>query len=903
MRLLSCSLHSIRRHSELNLEFHRGLTLITGANETGKSSLVEALHRALFLRANATGAPVQKLRSLQHSGHPQVSVRFEARGRTWALQKRFSGQSGTASLSGQGASTHLGSEAEEQLAALLGVDEIVGSRQAGKVLPSRWAHLWVMQGEGGRDLLQLGGDHYDLRGLIEQLEQRANVALQSPLDQHLHDQLRLLVDASFSTRGVRQQSRLWRCEQTLQDCQLRLQEAEADLQQFEQASTTLDELDDEQRQLEEVTRPQLEAERSQLQQKQKQLELAETARKSLEQQLAPLERQQQQLMLHKRRLEEVSQSLETHRQELIRSNTEVERLEVLLTQHTDTTRQQRSLRDQCDYQRNALEQRGQRLRCLDEYFQVQERLPQLKRQRQQLERWQQQLQELNQRLESMRAPDAKTLQTLREQQRQLESITIRCEAMASVVTLECSDQIVRLDDTPMQPGDSEQRISSFSLSIGDGVKLRITPGTGDGLEVLKRKQQELQRTLQTSLKQWAVHDLEALEELCRQHKELITRQALLNQQRPEPTEASALKQEEASLQQRLETIELELAQGSIPQEMSDPPHDDGRRIQAELLACRHSYREVNDQVQTLNRHLQKLELELSTFTQQRQTMQLQREGLIAKTRSLEEQRLALINDHGSSDNLASAIQELTQHIQTLQDQLQELKAPGIGKESQLTLDDQLSALEHAERTLQQRLQSLSAERGGLLERCTSLSMNDPYACAEEARTRLQQAQLAHADEALVVRAQQHLLDLFDLARSDLSSRYTTPLSQSISNFLAPLLAQPSDGCQLSYSPKNGLAGLSLQRDGLNIPFTTLSGGMKEQLNAALRLALADTLRAGHDGCLPILFDDAFTNTDPERLQTVLQMLKQAVDLGLQVVVLSCDGAPYRAIADRVIELD
>ena len=48
------------------------------------------------------------------------------------------------------------------------------------MLPTRWAHLWVMQGEGGRDLLKLGGEHYDLRSLIDQLEQGADAALQSP---------------------------------------------------------------------------------------------------------------------------------------------------------------------------------------------------------------------------------------------------------------------------------------------------------------------------------------------------------------------------------------------------------------------------------------------------------------------------------------------------------------------------------------------------------------------------------------------------------------------------------------------------------------------------------------------------------------------------------------------------
>jgi recombinational DNA repair ATPase RecF len=98
VRLTHCRLESVRRHRQLELAFASGVTLVAGANESGKSTLVEAMHRALFLRANATGAPIQALRSQQHPGHPQVEIGFEAANQAWTLQKRFSGASGTASL-------------------------------------------------------------------------------------------------------------------------------------------------------------------------------------------------------------------------------------------------------------------------------------------------------------------------------------------------------------------------------------------------------------------------------------------------------------------------------------------------------------------------------------------------------------------------------------------------------------------------------------------------------------------------------------------------------------------------------------------------------------------------------------------------------------------------------------
>ena len=79
--------------------------------------------------------------------------------------------------------------------------------------------------------------------------------------------------------------------------------------------------------------------------------------------------------------------------------------------------------------------------------------------------------------------------------------------------------------------------------------------------------------------------------------------------------------------------------------------------------------------------------------------------------------------------------------------------------------------------------------------------------------------------------------------------------------------------------------------------------MKEQLMAALRLSMADVLKSQHDGCLPLVFDDAFTNSDPKRIEVVIKMLKSSVDKGLQVILLTCDPKAYEEFADKYISLD
>ena len=147
-----------------------------------------------------------------------------------------------------------------------------------------------------------------------------------------------------------------------------------------------------------------------------------------------------------------------------------------------------------------------------------------------------------------------------------------------------------------------------------------------------------------------------------------------------------------------------------------------------------------------------------------------------------------------------------------------------------------------------------------------------------------------------------LQELFSNAQLDLSIRYTRPLAQSINNYLKSFNTD-SPIAELSLDQASGFSGLKLRRGNEIYDFDQLSGGMKEQLTAALRLSMADVLKSQHDGCLPLVFDDAFTNSDPKRIEVVKKMLKSAVDKGLQVILLTCDPKAYEKFADKYISLD
>ena len=105
MRLLSLTVRNYRVHKDLTVTFDPSRNLIGGPNECGKSTLAEAAHRALFLRAKTGGSIQKDMVSTHMGGDPEVLLTFEAAGIRWELEKRFAGSKGSTRLSATGMAT------------------------------------------------------------------------------------------------------------------------------------------------------------------------------------------------------------------------------------------------------------------------------------------------------------------------------------------------------------------------------------------------------------------------------------------------------------------------------------------------------------------------------------------------------------------------------------------------------------------------------------------------------------------------------------------------------------------------------------------------------------------------------------------------------------------------------
>ena len=966
MRLLHLRLRQLRLHRQLELQFHPRFTLVGGANEAGKSTLVEALHKGLFLKATATGKGVEELRSRQHSGLPEVEIGFEAQGRSWLLRKRFAGSSGTVQLA-DGVSTSLsGAAAEERLAELLGVEAPVEGRRISQ-LPQRWAHLWVRQGEAGANPLAAGGNSYDLDRLLNQLQQRgSSAALESPLDRQVEANLQLELNQLFTATGkVKAGSVLAQAQGQQQQAAERLQLAQERLGQLETAMEELAQIEQRLELIDGRERPALEAQQQRWRQQQRQLEQAKAQLELRRSQRQPLAQQWQAL---RQRIEE-RQQLEGQRQRASAEQGQLlegqrahgAQLEAIGQQ---LARLQGQLRDAVQGGRQ-LQQRLELGQLLLDQAAVEQQAQQLQQHRQQFNLLQQQAAALKTELSSLPPITAERLQELRQAERRVGEARARSEAMAATVTLLRAEQPVLLDGQPLLSGSETRLVQASRLQVGPGVELEISPGGGEALANASAERLQAESQLAGLLQAMQLTDSDAAEAIAQQRQRLESELANLRRnaaaipwQRLDE-QLAALQNRRQQLNSKLESSCSELRalqqDGQLPLNPANPANPDAapdaeplefwlqeQRQQLQLLQARQqSEQKSYERLLGEQQHLQQLGKQtaiklgelaglLSAVEQRLQANESesgQNESGQTETgeaKAGEANRVQTDPGHrenrqtetgqanaGEVENSGGQPEADRLHgqLQQLQRQLAALDEKLLAQEQQLAAlqaeTDQGSPTGGGEEALLAALRQLLAEkeelllrRGQNLQLCRSLGATNPQADVEQCQAALDHCRdhsQALTGRALALRS---LVERFGSARSALADRYGEPMARAIASYLE-LLGTGSKAVRLNFDGSSGFSDLQLQQAQESYAFERLSGGMREQLAAALRLAMAEVLAPAYDGSLPLVFDDAFTNSDPERIQGLHQMLERACQSGVQVLLLSCTPNAYADLADRI----
>ena len=903
MRLLNCQLQNVRLHGDLELNFSPRLTLIGGPNESSKSTLVEALHRALFLKASATGAPVEALQSRLHMGQPVVQIGFAAKGDSWTLRKRFSGATGQVTLQAESSGRSLtGPAAEDALAVLLGVGEIVGSKQAGTVLPSRWAHLWVRQGLSGNDLLTTNKTHYDFDQLRLQLERSGGAAVQqSPLDQRVEQSIEAALAENFTTRGTKRNSPLYEREEAFKEAQSRMAMALARLAEYETAGEELADICQELKRLQAQDLPDLIELQKRLADGAEAAGRLDAAIELASKALEPIRLRHDAAALTLQQLDALQSELDERQKTLATLEVNAAGAEARQAELEAAELQHNQSLAALTQQRQTLEQRQQLLLRLVDRTSTAESLARLRAELERLRQDASQRQGLEQQLTGLPSLSKRVLLELRQLEQLLRDAQTRQQSMAAGVKLLRADQPVRLDGHALQVGE-EQRLSAvFQLQVGDGVVLEIAPGGGQALAEVEQTVQSAREQLTARLETLNITSVAAAEELLEQRTGLEQKLAALAA--AAPTELAQLEHQRDALEQRLAELDTELQELADVREVMEqeqPLPQSLSALQALQQQISATTKHTSAAAVGAERQLDAARLALREFQQQRINEASQLE-VVRSERADRQQRLAqLINEQGDREAIAAKLSAVRQERQQAEAELGQLQADRAALGSQ-DADRKQQQLQEQIDGLTRRQEELIDQRGAAKQRCDSISNDDPFAAVEQVRLQLETAEAEHGQLVRLTQAHQLLQQLFEEAQADLSSRYSEPLARAIGDYLKPLVPD-GQAARLGYDQSKGFQGLQLRRGQEFYDFEALSGGMREQLAAALRLSMADVLKGAHDGCLPLVFDDAFTNSDPERVDLVKRMLGTAVERGLQVILLTCDPAAYGSFADAVVEL-
>ena len=899
MYLKSIRIANYRVHKQVSVDFDRYLTLIGGPNESGKSTLIEAAHRVLFLKARSSGERQKEMCSNFSSEPPEVELTFAKQGIDFTISKIFAAGKGTSQLRSSHGWNFRNEEAEEKLSELLGVT-LERRVQSAETLQQTWGHLWVWQGTSTRDPFKQVDSYRD--DLISRL-QTLGVAglLQSDLDSRAILDINKMTDSIFTNRDAfKTSSAVANAEKELKEADALRQSKRARCQTLQLAAEQYDQADREYRATEEQIRKQRE-------------------------QLGITREQQKQANLLKERLILLENKLNERRKEL-------KSIENAQLEHA----KQRNLRDKAEKQiglkslelaalqeshqntKTEILSRTKELEDIRRQLRYAKLLAEVERTAQKLqeaETSEVQLQKILQKiagcreeqsqLESQRAKipaiDAKSVQKLHQLDTAVQKAEATRNAMAASVQLLHSDASVYVGEQTLQPGDEVLLSTPTEITIGSHTKILVTPGGGSSLAEAQQSLSQAQQKWTDQLDKLKVRSLAEAQDFFQQRTELDKQIEQLKStlrehgadtfldtynQAQEQTEQlrTAVTQSKTILETFLSSEPI-----SPPQLLADQSWNSliEHFEETQAIASRQLDKQ-RDQAELLHGQVTELGNQIKELERQRASANdgMHREEKVLGDPLQRELNIATLRDDIDKNDL-----EFT----TIQREYLELNPD--------QLDNSIKRLDTAVANLQESVNSLRETRAKHLAQLQNDGSIDIYGEAATADAAFEFSQNQFDSLNREAQAWKLLKTLFDEEQKKLTDSLVEPLIQRIKKYAHCFTGELP---KVSFdSTDRGFTELRIARpsdNNLPIDFDYLSGGAKEQIAAATRLAVAEVLASGSDDGLPIVFDDSFSYSDSFRLEAFPLMIERAVEAGLQVIVVTCNPLQYAALGAKTIQL-
>lgn len=250
------------------------------------------------------------------------------------------------------------------------------------------------------------------------------------------------------------------------------------------------------------------------------------------------------------------------------------------------------------------------------------------------------------------------------------------------------------------------------------------------------------------------------------------------------------------------------------------------------------------------------------------------------------QRLAAERQSTADEVLADCVAADETAVQVAEQRVAELSAKLAATEPEV-VDVEFTAATAAVAQLRSQCEETDRNLNRVTAELDVLGREGRQSKLDAAQTEHEHAAAGHAAIGRRARAAELLRSVMLRHRDDTRKRYVEPFRAEIQR-LGRLVFGPSFEVEID----SELRIVNRTLDGCTVPYESLSGGAKEQLGILTRLAGA-ALVAKED-TVPVLIDDALGFTDPDRL-IGMGAVFDAVGARGQVIVLTCSPDRYQSI--------
>lgn len=869
--------------------FGNGLNVISGPNEMGKSTILEAIHAVLFERHKSKGSIIKSFQHAINDTAPTITLGFELGDQQYKIEKRFI-KSPFARLTMPNKLVD-GDEAEEELQKLLGFNPAGKTGSSSDTL-GLWSVLWVRQG----DSLESKLSAFACTTIQSCLENEVGILTGGVSGQTLlpaiETALNEIVDKRDKPRAAYKEvlEKLIDVESDLEKLQVRFVEIDSDLTLLAQRKQELQEL-----QSQEIE-AQIFNELSATKERHKAVSEIEANIALIEQ---TIKLQQNQLETKQKELDEridLQKNWELAEQEALTAS---ESIEKKIAHESNLARQVSILKEAItalEKSKSALEKERKFLRKMDDVISSQEKLQGLEENcRLAMASYQEHL-ALQEQADNIHI-DAEKIQRLQAAEKAKERAQMALHACATTLTFDIQQEaqaLLTVDEKPLASFTQPlQIVDETVIALKDIGSIRVMPGIVDK-RTLTAALEKTESQLNALLEESEIETLEAAE-LALQKKKTLELQASSKLTESQiyvpgdpkqnlPVGAIALETYINTLQNDLQAQLKSLNVEELPSR--DTVSHSLTRIDEDLDELDNSYQLKKQELTTLEDNWSQAR---DTLFHQKLTMQNAQ-----KSAAQLKQQYETIEQENPLDSVQTTIADLTKEINIALKNFEQKKQECGGDTLEL-LEIRIKRFEDQLANRKDKVNQLNIDIVGLENRIQILEaegLEETIAFQKAVEEKLQQEKMWYEREAKTLKLLQQVLSD---AEMEAKERYLAPVVNKIKPHLQILFPKSTVEIDENFQ----ITGIIRKSDTIE-SFEHLSSGTREQIAILVRLAFAEMLiEQGKPATL--ILDDALVFADDERLGLMFDILNLAAQK-MQVIVFTCRQKVFESLGGKQIYL-